>query len=147
MTKEKGPNVMNQAKKWLRKVMLSRAGRFKTNELKARYKELRANALSETRICNYFENYAWDISSPILVEEAKRWPSVRGSSVNGIDQICRWVRQRLEVCDAWVDALPAQETPVEPEKPVEIVNGYRNVLIHRNSRDVAVNHLVHRLNE
>ncbi len=96
--------------------------RFKTNELKARYNELRANALSETRICQYFENYAWDISSPLLVEEVKRWPSVRGSSVNGIDQICRWVRQRLEATDAWANALPAQETPVEPEKPVEMVN-------------------------
>jgi hypothetical protein len=96
--------------------------RFKTNVLKARYKALRADALSETRICSYLENYAWDISSPLLVEEVKKWPSVRGSAVNGIDQICRWVRQRLEVCDAWIDALPAQETPVEPEKPVEMVN-------------------------
>ena len=96
--------------------------RFKTNELKSRYNALRADALSESRICNYFENYAWDISSPILVEEVKKWPSVRGSSVNGIDQICRWVRQRLEVTDAWINALPAQETPVEPEKPVEIKN-------------------------
>jgi hypothetical protein len=92
--------------------------RFKTNELKARYKELRTNALSETRICQYFENYLWDVSSPILMEDVKRWPSVRGSSVNGIDQICRWVRQRLEVADAWLDALPAQETPVEPEAPI-----------------------------
>jgi hypothetical protein len=96
--------------------------RFKTNELKARYNELRANALSESRICNYFENYAWDISSPLLVEEVKKWPSVRGSSVNGIDQICRWVRQRLEVTDEWINALPAQETPVEPEEPEVMVN-------------------------
>lgn len=96
--------------------------RFKTNELKARYTALRADALSESRICQYFENYTWDISSPLLVEEVKRWPSVRGSSVNGIDQICRWVRQRLEACDEWIAALPAQETPVEPEAPVEMVN-------------------------
>lgn len=96
--------------------------RFKTNDLKARYEELRENVLSETRICQYFENYAWDISSPLLVEEVKKWPSVRGSAVNGIDQICRWVRQRLEVTDKWINALPAQETPVEPEKPVEVVN-------------------------
>lgn len=96
--------------------------RFKTNELKARYNALRTNELSESRICNYFENYAWDISSPILVEEVKEWSSVRGSSVNGIDQICRWVRQRLEVADAWANALPAQETPVEPEAPVVMVN-------------------------
>lgn len=99
--------------------------RFKTNELKARYNVLRADALSESRICNYFENYAWDISSPILIEEVKKWPSVRGSAVNSIDQICRWVRQRLEVTDKWVNALPAQETPNipdEPEQPEEMVN-------------------------
>ena len=92
--------------------------RFKTNELKARYKALRADALSESRICNYFENYAWDISSPILTEDVKKWTSVRGSAVNGIDQICRWVRQRLEVTDAWANALPEQETPAEPETPM-----------------------------
>lgn len=96
--------------------------RFKTNELKARYNALRTNELSESRICNYFENYAWDISSPLLIEEVKRWTSVRGSAVNGIDQICRWVRQRLEVTDKWINALPAQETPVEPGEPVEIIN-------------------------
>ena len=96
--------------------------RFKTNELKARYQALRENALSETRICQYFENYAWDISSPILIEEVKKWPSVRGSAVNGIDQICRWLRQRLEVTDKWINALPAQETPVEPDVPVVMVN-------------------------
>ena len=78
---------------------------FKTTELKARYNELRDNILSETRICQYFENYAWDISSPILLEDVKKWPSIRGSSVNGIDQICRWVRQRLEACDKWANEL------------------------------------------
>lgn len=85
--------------------------RFKTNKLKARYKELRSNYLSESRICQYFENFAWKIPAPLLIEESKRWPSVRGTSVNGIDQICRWIRQRLEATDAWLDALPAQETP------------------------------------
>lgn len=79
--------------------------KYKTAELKSRYSELRANALSESRICNYFENYAWDISSPILLEEVKKWTSVRGSSVNGIDQICRWVRQRLEKTDEWANKL------------------------------------------
>ena len=96
--------------------------RFKTNALKARAVELRNNILSETRICQYFENFAWAIPSPVALEDVKLYPTVLGSSVNGIDQICRWVRQRLEAFDAWIDALPAQETPVEPEKPVEMVN-------------------------
>lgn len=89
--------------------------RFKTNALKSRYAQLRTNVLSESRICQYFENFAWAIPSPVLLEDVKKYPTIHGSSVNGIDQICRWVRQRLEACDAWVNALPAQETPVEPD--------------------------------
>ena len=96
--------------------------RFKTNALKSRYNALRSNVLSETRIMQYFEAFAWAIPSPLLVEDVKRYPVIPGSSVNGIDQIGRWVRQRLEAADAWIAALPAQETPVEPEKPVEVVN-------------------------
>lgn len=96
--------------------------RFKTNALKARYNELRSNVLSETRICQYFENFAWAMPSPVLLEDVKLYPTIQGSGVNGIDQIGRWVRQRLEACDKWINALPAQETPVEPEKPVEMVN-------------------------
>lgn len=96
--------------------------RFKTNALKARAKQLRSNILSESRINQVYENFAWAIPSPVLQEDVKRWTAVPGSSVNNIDQITRWMRQRLEVFDAWVDALPAQETPVEPEKPVELKN-------------------------
>lgn len=73
--------------------------------LKARYNTLRANVLSETRICQYFENFAWAIPSPVLMEDVKKYPTIMGSSVNGIDQICRWVRQRLEVTDKWIEEL------------------------------------------
>lgn len=96
--------------------------RFKTNALKARYNELRSNVLSETRICQLFENFAWAMPSPVLLEDVKLYPTILGSGVNGIDQICRWVRQRLEACDKWANALPAQETPVEPEEPEKMVN-------------------------
>lgn len=79
--------------------------RYKTAELKHRYAELRENILSESRICRAFETFAWDISTPILLEDVKKYPTIRGSSVNTTDQICRWVRQRLDACDAWIDAL------------------------------------------
>lgn len=96
--------------------------RFKTDALKARYEELRGNILSESRIMQTFENFAWAIPSPVMLEDVKLYPTILGSSVNTIDQIGRAVRQRLETCDAWINALPAQETPVEPEEPVEMVN-------------------------
>lgn len=96
--------------------------RFKTDALKARYKELRGNILSESRIMEKFENFAWAIPSPVMLEDVKLYPTILGSGVNTIDQIGRFVRQRLVRCDEWIDALPAQETPVEPEEPVEMVN-------------------------
>lgn len=83
--------------------------RFKTNALKARYKELRSNILSESRIMEKFENFAWAIPSVVLTEDVKKYPTIRGSSVNTIDQIGRFVRQRLARCDEWIEALPAQE--------------------------------------
>ncbi len=96
--------------------------RFKTNALKARYTELRKDILSESRMCQLFENFAWAIPSPVALEDVKKYPTILGSSVNGIDQIARFIKMRLEQCDKWIDALPTQETPVEPEQPVEMIN-------------------------
>ena len=79
--------------------------RYKTAELKSRYAELRSNILSESRICREFETFVWDISTPILLEDVKKYPTIRGSSVNTTDQICRWIHKRLEACDKWVEAL------------------------------------------
>ena len=79
--------------------------RFKTDALKARYKELRQDILSESRICQMFENFAWAIPSPVALEDVKKYPTILGSSVNSIDQIARWVRMRLEQCDKWINNL------------------------------------------
>ena len=107
--------------------------RFKTNALKARYKALRANILSETRIMQMFENFAWAIPSPILMEDVKKYPAaIYGSAVNTIDQIGRWVRQRLEATDSWIEALPAQETPVKPSE------GYTNLVSTSTDTDGSI---------
>ena len=88
--------------------------RFKTNALKARWKELRGYHLTESRICRMFENFACAIPSPVYLEDVKRWTTIPSSSVNNVDQILRWVRQRLAFVDGWVESLPAQETPAAP---------------------------------
>lgn len=96
--------------------------RFKTDKFKARCNELLANILSESRTMQIFENFAWAIPLPVMVEDVKRYPTILGSGVNTIDQIGRFVRQRREAMVKWLNALPAQETPVEPEQPAEMVN-------------------------
>lgn len=85
--------------------------RFKTNRLKERYFELRKDTLSESRLMQVVENFAWAIPAPVAMEDVKRWPSIKGSFVNTVDQIGRFFRQRLPVVDGWANALPAQETP------------------------------------
>jgi ABC-type amino acid transport substrate-binding protein len=89
--------------------------RFKTNELKARYTQLRKTVLHELALAEMFENFAWAIPSPVLVEDVKKYPSIPGSAVNNVDQILRWLHHRLAICDEWINALPAQEEPVLPE--------------------------------
>lgn len=89
--------------------------RFKTDALKARYTSLRKTALHELALVEMFENFAWTIPSPVLVEDVKLYPSIPGSAVNNVDQLLRWIQHRLAICDKWIEELPAQETPVLPE--------------------------------
>lgn len=96
--------------------------RFKTNALKARWKELRADLLSEGRLERQFENFTAGIPSRLLDEDVRRWPSIPSSAVCDVNQILRWLHLRLQIVDELVNNLPAQETPVEPEQPVEMVN-------------------------
>lgn len=95
--------------------------RFKTNALKARYKQLRESVLSEYSIGLAFENFGCGIPSRLLDEDAKKWPSLPSTSVNTTDQILRWLHHRLAIVDKWVEELPAQETPVAPENRTDNV--------------------------
>lgn len=85
--------------------------RFKTDELKSRYTILRDSILSECAIIELFENFAWAIPSRLLDEDIKLYKTIPGTSTNNINQILRWIHNRLVICDQWIDALPAQEIP------------------------------------
>ena len=85
--------------------------RFKTDAIRKRWAQLRNGTLSEPHICQVLENFVAPIPSVVYMEDVKRWPSIPGSSVNTLDQILRWVHQRLEIVDKWVAALPSQEVP------------------------------------
>ena len=88
--------------------------RFKTNALKARYAELRADVLSESTIAREFERFACSIPSRLLDEDRNVWPMLPCTSVNNTFQILCWLDRRLEYVDKWMEELPAQETPAGP---------------------------------
>lgn len=77
----------------------------KREELKARGIELRNTVLSEVNLGNVFYNFAGQIPSEIYAKNAKRWPLLRNTSVNTIDQILNWYRLRRQFIDSELDAL------------------------------------------
>lgn len=109
--------------------------RFKTDALKNRWAELRSYHYSETRLCRLFENYVCTIPTTLLAEDVKRWPTIPSSAVNDVNQILRWLLQRVAIVDEWVQALPAQEKPIAPDEPSE---GYTNLVPTSTDTDGSV---------
>lgn len=85
--------------------------RFKTDELKARYKELREDILSADNIAREFERFACQLPAEVLHEDARVWPSLPCTVSNSIWQILLWLNRRLVHLDHWLDDLPEQEVP------------------------------------
>lgn len=88
--------------------------RFKTNALKARYAELRADVLSESTIAREFERFGGMIPSRLLDEDRNKWPLLPLTSVNNTFQILCWLSRRLPYVDKWMEELPAQEEVAGP---------------------------------
>lgn len=88
--------------------------RFKTNALKARYAELRADVLSESTIAREFERFGGTIPSRLFEEDRNKWPLLPLTSVNTTFQILAWLSRRLPIMDKWIAELPEQEAPVLP---------------------------------
>lgn len=73
--------------------------------LKARYAVLRSGALSLNNITSKFYNFAVKIPSEVKELDTIKHPLLPGTTTNDLAQITNWYRQRLEICDAEIDAL------------------------------------------
>lgn len=73
--------------------------------LKARYAVLRSGALSLDNVTSKFYNFAVNIPSEVKELDTIKHPLLPGTTTNDLAQITNWYRQRLEVCDAEIDAL------------------------------------------
>ena len=69
------------------------------SELVARYKELRADILSEANVLHLFSNFVCGIPSAAYEQESNIWPEIPGTKSNDINQIMELIRLRLE----WLD--------------------------------------------
>lgn len=78
---------------------------YKKDDLKARHKLLRATILNEANILTTVTNYAVQIPSAVLDEDRKLWPGKPGTLTNDIGRIMNFLRARLAIVDAEIEAL------------------------------------------
>ena len=78
------------------------------NEIKARYKQLRADILSYNNIVNTFEPFMDIIGKDLYAEDLTIYTGIPNGGTNNIQQIRNYYRDRLVYVDAQINAL--QET-------------------------------------
>lgn len=69
-------------------------------EIKARYKELRADVLSSHNIQSLFNGFAAQIPAFVYTAEAQRWPGEPGLTDNRVSQILSYAESSLAAFDA-----------------------------------------------
>lgn len=77
------------------------------NEIKARYKQLRADILSYNNIVNIFESFMDIIGNDLYTEDLTIYTGIPSGSTNNIQQIRNYYRDRLVYVDAQIDKLSA----------------------------------------
>lgn len=76
-----------------------------TDELKARYFELRKTVYSFSNICTVFERFTDTIGSELYAEDLTIYTGIPGGSTNNIKQIRTYARDRLAYCDEQFNAM------------------------------------------
>ncbi len=68
--------------------------------LVSRATELRKGALSEINVCDVFSKFAAKIPDELLMQNCRRWPLLRSTSISNVAQILNWYRLRCIYIDA-----------------------------------------------
>lgn len=79
--------------------------KYKKDELKARYKELRQGVLSEDNVMLSFLNFAGLIPRPLLDEDSRIWKTIPNTNTNNVYQIINWYRLRCEAIDNEIENM------------------------------------------
>ena len=78
---------------------------YKKDELKARYAELRAGAMSEDNFAHAFTSFVCKISDRIYMSDTEVWSAIPSSSASNLAQIVNWYRNRVQIVDKQIESL------------------------------------------
>ena len=79
--------------------------KFKKDELKQRYTELRNGVLNDDNVATVFANFIGQIPSEIYSMERKKWTAIPNTSANNLHQIVDWYSRNAARADAEINAL------------------------------------------
>ena len=86
-------------------------------QLRARYNELRAAAMSVNNVANMFVDFTADIPLPVYIDDMRKWNGLPSTSANNIAQIITYYDLRCRNADEWIKstvgevAMPEQINP------------------------------------
>ncbi len=86
-------------------------------QLRARYKALRAAAMSVENVANMVVDFVADIPLPVYIDDSRMWNTIHSTSANNIAQIITWYDLRCRNADVWIEntsgqtSLPTQVDP------------------------------------
>ena len=78
---------------------------YKKSALKARYAQLRGWIMSEDNVAYRFGNFISAISSPVLMQDVKKWTTIPSTTVSNATQIRDYYRMRVAYADKWMEQL------------------------------------------
>jgi hypothetical protein len=78
---------------------------YKKDELKARYAELRAGAMSDDNFTLAFTNFVGMIPDRIYLSDTEVWPAIPSSAASNLAQIVNWYRMRTQIVDEQIENL------------------------------------------
>lgn len=86
-------------------------------QLRARYSELRAAAMSVYNVADVFTNFSCGIPLALRVADNERWEVIPSSGANDIAQIVTWYDFRSRLADEWIKSTSGETAMPEQVDP------------------------------
>lgn len=86
-------------------------------QLRARYNELRAAAMSVENVANMFVDFVAEIPLPVYVDDVRLWNSIPSNSANNLAQIITYYDFRCRAADKWITSTSGETAMPEQVNP------------------------------
>lgn len=110
-------------------------------QLRARYEELRAAAMSVENVANMFCDFVAEIPLPVYIDDIRLWNTVPSNSANNLSQIVTYYDLRCRNADEWIKDTSGQTALPEQVNPnvYSVTNTLEHCTTSNSAKTVAKN--------